>query len=91
VQRTQRQKKRPNVQGRDARRKEVLFVPASWEIHTANGFSRNNLCALGLLFVPPLPFFPGGSKGQEEFISLESFDFFVFTQENLGGLCVLCG
>jgi hypothetical protein len=47
-----------------------LFHP-SWKMNTAHGLPRNALCALCLLFVHPLLFNPGGSKGIEEFISIE--------------------
>ena len=53
-------------------------------------FIRSDLSALCLLSVHPLVFNAGGSKGKEESIS-KDFVFFVFTQKNLGGLCVLCG
>jgi len=46
------------------------------------------LCALCLLFVHPLVFIPGGSKGKEESVSIQGF---VFTKKKLCGLCVLCG
>jgi len=37
----------------------------------AKGLSRNDLCALCLLFVHPLVFNPGGSKGKEESLSIK--------------------
>jgi hypothetical protein len=55
------------------------------------GLSRNDLCALCLLFVHPLVFIPGGSKGKEESISIKGFVFFVFTKKKLCDLCGLCG
>jgi hypothetical protein len=63
----------------------------SRKINTAKGLSRKDLCALCLLFVHPLVFNPGGSKGREESISVEKFVFLVFTRKKLCGLCVLCG
>jgi hypothetical protein len=43
-----------------------------WEkVRTAKELSRNDLCALRLLFVHPLVFNPGGSKGKEESLSIE--------------------
>jgi hypothetical protein len=44
-------------------------------MNTAHGLPRNALCALCLLFVHSLLFNPGGSKGKEEFIFIESFVF----------------
>jgi len=38
---------------------------------TAKSPSRNDLCALSLLFVHPLVSLPGGSKGKEESISIK--------------------
>ena len=61
----------------------------SREVNTAEGLSRNDLCVLCLLFVPPLIFNPRGSKGKEESISIKYF--FVFAKKKLCGLCVLCG
>jgi len=46
-----------------------LFHP-SRKINTV-GFIRSDLCALCLLFVYPLIFNPGGSKGKKEPISIE--------------------
>jgi hypothetical protein len=53
--------------------------------------SRNDLCALCFLFVHPLVWIPGGSKGKEKSVSIKSFVFFVFTKKKLCGLCALCG
>ena len=50
-----------------------------------------NLCALCILFVHPLVFNPGGSKGKVESPSIKRFVSFVFAEEKLCGLCVLCG
>jgi hypothetical protein len=63
----------------------------SRKVKTAKGLSRNDLCALCLLFVHPLVFIPGGSKGKGESISIKGFVFFVFTKKKLCDLCVLCG
>jgi hypothetical protein len=41
------------------------------KVKTAKGLSRNDLCALCLLFVHPLAFNPGGSKGKVEFLSIK--------------------
>jgi hypothetical protein len=41
------------------------------EVKTAKGLSRNDLCALCSLFVHPLVFVPGKSKGKEESISIK--------------------
>ena len=57
----------------------------------AKGLSSNDLCALCLLFVHPLVFMPGGSKGKEKSISIEEFVFFVFTKKKLCDLSALCG
>jgi len=73
------------------RGKSGAFSQPSRKVKTAKGLSRNDLCALGLLFVPPLVFIPGGSKGKEESISIKGFVLFVFTKKKLCGLCVLCG
>jgi len=43
----------------------------SRKVKMAKGLSRNDLCALRLLFVHPLVFTPGGSKGKEESISIK--------------------
>jgi len=43
----------------------------SRKVNTAKGLSKNDLCALCLLFIPPLLFNPGGSKGKEESKSIE--------------------
>jgi len=63
----------------------------SRKVKTAKGPSRNDLCALCPLFVYPLAFILGGSKGKEESIFIKGFMFFVFTQKKLCDLCVLCG
>jgi hypothetical protein len=63
----------------------------SRKVKMAKGLSRNDLCALRLLFVHPLFFIPGGSKGEEESTSIQGFVFFVFTKKKLCDLCVLCG
>ena len=63
----------------------------SRKVKTAEEFSRNDLCALRPLFVHPLVFIPGGSKGKEESISIQGFLFFAFTKKKLCDLCVLCG
>jgi len=55
------------------------------------GAFQDDLCALCFLFLHPLVFIPGGSKGKEESISTEGSMFFVFTQKRLCDLCVLCG
>jgi len=47
-----------------------LFHP-SRKVNTAKGLSRKDLCALCLLFVHPLVFNPGGSKGKEESLSIK--------------------
>jgi hypothetical protein len=57
----------------------------------AKGLSRNDLCALCLLFVHPFVFNPRGLKSKEESISIQGFVFFVFTQKKLCDLCALCG
>jgi hypothetical protein len=56
----------PEMQGKNS----PLFHP-SWKINAAHGLSRSGLFALCLLFLHPLVFNPGGSKGQEESISIE--------------------
>jgi hypothetical protein len=43
----------------------------SRKIKTAKGLSRNDLCALCFLFVHPLVFIPGRSKGKEESTSIK--------------------
>jgi len=63
----------------------------SRKVNTAKGISKNDLCALCLLFVHPLVFNPRGSKGKEESISIKGFVVFAFTKKKLCGLCVLCG
>ena len=63
----------------------------SRKVNTGKRLSRNDLCALCLLFVHPLVFIPGGSKGKEESISIQRFVFFVFNKKKLCDLCVLCG
>jgi len=65
--------------------------PPFRKINTARGLSRNDLCALCLLFVHPLVFITVGSKRKEESISIKGFVFFVFTKKKLCDLCVLCG
>jgi len=50
-----------------------------------------DLGALCLLYVHPLVFIPGDSKGKEEAISIKRFVFFAFRKEKLCGLRVLCG
>jgi hypothetical protein len=45
----------------------------SRKVNTAKGLSRNDLCVLCLLFVPPLILNPRGSKGKEESISIKYF------------------
>jgi hypothetical protein len=65
--------------------------PPSRKVKMAEGLSRNDLCALCLLFVHPLVFIPGGSKGEEESVSIQGFVFLVFTKKKLCDLCVLCG
>ena len=77
-----------NICMQDEKRPSFLLVPESQK---GKGLSRNDLCALCLLFVHPLVFIPGGSKRQEESISNEGFVFFVFTKNKLCDLCVLCG
>jgi hypothetical protein len=59
--------------------------------HYSISFFLFKLCALCLLFVHPLVFIPGGSKGKEESIPIKGFMFFVFTRKKLCDLCVLCG
>jgi hypothetical protein len=61
------------------------------KVKRTKGLTRNDLCALRLLFVHPHVFIPGGSKGKEESLSIEGFVFFVFTKKKLCDLCVLCG
>jgi len=63
----------------------------SRKVKMAKGLSRNDLCALCLLFVHPLVFIPGGSKPKEESMSIKGYVFFVFTKKKLCDLCVLCG
>ena len=63
----------------------------SRKVKTAKELSRDDLCALRLLFVHPLFFIPGGWKGKEKSISIKGFVFFVFTKKKLCDLCVLCG
>jgi hypothetical protein len=53
------------------RGKSGLLSHPSRKINTARGFSRNDLCALGLLFVHPLVFNPGGSKAKEESLAIK--------------------
>jgi len=61
-----------------------------WEkVHTAKGLSRNDLCALRLLFVNPLVFNPGGSKGKEESLSIKSLRFCPYTEKALRTLRAL--
>jgi len=43
----------------------------SRKVKTAKGLFRNDLYALCLLFVPPLVFILGGSKGKEESILIK--------------------
>jgi hypothetical protein len=73
------------------RRKSGALSHPYRKVNTAKGLSRKALCALCLLFVHPFVFIPGGSKGEEESKSIQGFLFFVFTQKNLCGLCLLCG
>jgi hypothetical protein len=67
--------------------KRRFFYP-SRKVKTAKGLSRNDLCVLCFLFVHPLVFIPGGSKGKEGSISIKGFVFFVFPKKKL---CDLCG
>jgi len=67
------------------------FFPPFPEAQNRQGTSRNDLCALCLLFVHPLVSIPMGSKGKEESKSTKGFVFFVFTKKKLCDLCVLCG
>jgi hypothetical protein len=73
------------------RRKSGPISNASRKVKNTKGLSRDDLCALCFLFVHPLVFIPGGSKGKEESISIKGFVFFVFPDKKLCGLRVLCG
>ena len=73
------------------RRKSGPISNAPRKVKNTKGLSKDDLCALCFLFVHPLAFIPGGSKGKEESISIKGYVFFVFTKEKLCGLCVLCG
>jgi hypothetical protein len=54
----------------------------SRKVKTAKGLSRNDLCALRLLFVHPLVFLPGGSKRKEESMSTKGFVFFSLPKKS---------
>jgi len=51
--------------------KRPSFPPFPEGQYGPEGLSRNDLCALCLLFVHPLAFNPGGSKGKEESLSIK--------------------
>jgi hypothetical protein len=53
--------------------KKRLSSPPFPEGQFGQGLSRNDLFVLCLLFVPPLVFNPGGSKGKEEPIFIKYF------------------
>jgi hypothetical protein len=73
------------------RGKSGAFSHPSRKVKTAKGLSRNDLCVLCFLFVHPLVFIPGGSKGKQGSISIKGFVFFVFPKKKLCDLCGLCG
>jgi hypothetical protein len=52
------------------RAKSDLYSHLSRKVKTAKGLSKKDLCALCLLFVHPLLFITGGSKGKEGSISV---------------------
>jgi hypothetical protein len=54
----------------------------SRKVKMAKGLSRNDLCALCLLFVHPLVFIPGGSKGKEESIPIKGLCFLSFPRKS---------
>jgi hypothetical protein len=77
--------------GPGCRGKSGAFSHPSRKVKTAKGLSRNDLCVLCFLFVHPLVFIPGGSKGKAGSISIKGFVFFVLPKKKLCDLCGLCG
>jgi hypothetical protein len=53
------------------RRKSGPISNARRKVKNTKGLSKDDLCDLCFLFVHPLVFIPGGSKGKEESISIK--------------------